>query len=877
MAPDEQRRLDLQRSQNIALLSLLTKNPASIGVNTCPVHIQNHLSERRLLSFSRESHLSEALAFITGISDSSDHITAVSLEELPKGAKLRVLVAVNRSTHNNPTDERILGRIKSGLEVVFRLLTRASTGIRDNSIALEEQVTDAIIDLCRDRILARMRSQRNDASISKSKGRPFAGSNLETILSAVRNHSFRKRIASQSAVQLLIRQIERLIEVLNKVESCKAKRVNVTLKELIVTACSLHRGRRAVNIAGILGDLSTTELNPTDGLWFRTWIRKLSRYRECAGYLFRTARKSSLFTNVTVTPVSLGQEYFARQGDNPKETCLASCITRCRQEDPQCGKAQANAGIAALTQLGGSEFLPALRKIVKDARIHAEVQIVAYYELHPAAIPPRIIKSSKDACYLCHMFIKEHGKFFTPRTHGRLYNGWRIPNVASLNSAQVKLNRDLQARIWEGALDYVQTRRVQGLISVNESDVGSLSSMSSLGSFGLLTEKVVVNKLGPTEGLPGIEEVPSSKKATVPETRVPVKSSKGKEKEVIGYGEITAQILEPIKEEPAVIAAQQSEAGSPSDWNPVRLPLVEPVQIPDDRLPGEQALRQEHEQLPVAEEIRAAHEAITADQDVQLSGSQSSFEYQGQSQDTLSSKEARDGQTTTAQTSPDPEQELELETDAGLETRFESKEFQSGPESQPEPQPEVPTEEEGDPELGQSLPNESSLEDTSSHGDLNHDLEPPSADSQSKSLPQTSQIRAPSPGFTGSKPGSDHDSAEDTISESKQVQEDITDDDQYAEIILTQGQPSICILTGPKNNMQRIPCYRNGKNGKLVVHPEYIITKPPSSSEDSRETVEMRITWLSESTSRSPDVVAKIEIEAEAEAAAEATASTTRT
>lgn len=129
MAADEQRRLDLHRSQNIALLSLLTKNPAPVGVNTCPAHIRNHQNTRRVLSFSRESHLAEALAFITGISDNSDHITAVSLEEIPKGAGLRVLIAINRSTHANPTDERILGRIKSGLEAAFQLLARASTGI----------------------------------------------------------------------------------------------------------------------------------------------------------------------------------------------------------------------------------------------------------------------------------------------------------------------------------------------------------------------------------------------------------------------------------------------------------------------------------------------------------------------------------------------------------------------------------------------------------------------------------------------------------------------------------------------------------------------------------------------------------------------------
>lgn len=275
---------------------------------------------------------------------------------------------------------------------------------------------------------------------------------------------------------------------------------NASLKRLIVTACSLHRGRRAIDVHGILGHLPGPELAPSEASWFKNLVRKLARYRECAGYLFRTAPKHTLFRNVVVSPVSLHRDCYTHQQENMDESCLVNCVNRCRGS---AGAADIGntfkARAAALMELdnrknvkdGGLGFAATLKDIMQKFRIHAEVQIVAHYELHPAKIPPRVIKSSKDACFLCHQFIKDHGKFYTPRTHGRLYNSWRLPtgaNIASLNQASGKLNSSLQKRIWEESLAHVKSGgKVQLLVSVNESDVGSLSGMSSMASFGLLT------------------------------------------------------------------------------------------------------------------------------------------------------------------------------------------------------------------------------------------------------------------------------------------------------------------------------------------------------------------------------------------------------
>jgi hypothetical protein len=57
---------------------------------------------------------------------------------------------------------------------------------------------------------------------------------------------------------------------------------------------------------------------------------------------------------------------------------------------------------------------------VQDAKVRAEMQLLFFYELHPDRPRPRIICSSKSACYLCNLFFQLHGGFQVPRAHGRL-------------------------------------------------------------------------------------------------------------------------------------------------------------------------------------------------------------------------------------------------------------------------------------------------------------------------------------------------------------------------------------------------------------------------------------------------------------------------
>jgi hypothetical protein len=71
-------------------------------------------------------------------------------------------------------------------------------------------------------------------------------------------------------------------------------------------------------------------------------------------------------------------------------------------------------------------------------KVHAEIQILCFYEQRPHQQIPRVICASKSACYLCNLFLKTHGKFIVPRTHGKIYDRWTLPPQSCLNPETIQ-------------------------------------------------------------------------------------------------------------------------------------------------------------------------------------------------------------------------------------------------------------------------------------------------------------------------------------------------------------------------------------------------------------------------------------------------------
>lgn len=78
------------------------------------------------------------------------------------------------------------------------------------------------------------------------------------------------------------------------------------------------------------------------------------------------------------------------------------------------------------------EALPPYSRNNKKRIVHAEIQLLVYASLNPLQSRPRSIGVSKVACYLCDIFISNHGKYFIPGTHGTLFGKWRFPYLNEL-------------------------------------------------------------------------------------------------------------------------------------------------------------------------------------------------------------------------------------------------------------------------------------------------------------------------------------------------------------------------------------------------------------------------------------------------------------
>lgn len=78
------------------------------------------------------------------------------------------------------------------------------------------------------------------------------------------------------------------------------------------------------------------------------------------------------------------------------------------------------------------------KKASVECYVHAEIQLLVHYDLHPdpRVLPPRVLGVSKAACYLCNLFILQHKRFFHSKTHGRLYDQWTMPDLATFSVQQ---------------------------------------------------------------------------------------------------------------------------------------------------------------------------------------------------------------------------------------------------------------------------------------------------------------------------------------------------------------------------------------------------------------------------------------------------------
>lgn len=286
--------------------------------------------------------------------------------------------------------------------------------------------------------------------------------------------------ASIPMVEWFLAISKRLSPLLQELESCHEKNIDQIIEQVLTTASQLNKFESSLST--FLSRVPGQELNPSTSKGLVRRLAKLGQYHRYSRYLFKTAKTTDLFGHAMVLTAGLNADLFAKAPISSDIISLGDCLDRC-QPLPKASKARLFQQLDITASKADAGFTVAAKKVILESRIHAEIQLLTHYELKRVRLPPRIICSNKDACYLCNETTKLHGQFKIPKSHGRLYTAWNLPALPAHKNLRSRLNLELESRIGSLCRDILASPRRRVFMHPNESTVFPLSaSMTTLQS-----------------------------------------------------------------------------------------------------------------------------------------------------------------------------------------------------------------------------------------------------------------------------------------------------------------------------------------------------------------------------------------------------------
>ncbi|KAF3399522.1 hypothetical protein DPV78_006381 [Talaromyces pinophilus] len=478
---ESEKNLQINCAEDISLLSLLhsiPEKPTSNQLNFQP----NSRSQIYTLPFDKERSFTGILAFIASIRDDYKHIPAVCVGESCDSSHLKIFLAVNKAGTDDGNS--ILNDMKRGLDQIFGLLESGFASGR-NPRDVEHEVFTQVVSMCSSRIRTRL-----GLSSGKRGNRRSINDNLLQVVRYVKkldNHQI-EGLGLTTVVGSFLQAAKETISLVNAWSN------HQTLTELERLVDGIYRFHRQQSIATALRLVSDKDINPSLKTSLLNMTSKVARYREAAAIIFRVARKFPIVRQARVESICFPQESFQCPAIGNYKPNLLSAISRVvpKYHTTKIGQIWK---VLQMTESGAaSRFAEQAQNTLQQARIHAEIQLIFHCELHLDVKFPRVIGSSKDACFLCDAFISLHGKTYTPRCHGRLYPLWRLPYNPQLMNLQRSLNRYLESACKESFGALISTRKriaypcplestlltLPTSVSAKESLHSSLSSMKAI-------------------------------------------------------------------------------------------------------------------------------------------------------------------------------------------------------------------------------------------------------------------------------------------------------------------------------------------------------------------------------------------------------------
>ncbi|KAL4907216.1 hypothetical protein BDW74DRAFT_148753 [Aspergillus multicolor] len=458
-------------AENIALSSLFHSIPVAPtrnGPSSLPPPKANYT-----LPFDTERRLAGTLAFLAQSKDDVDHIPAVCLEETEAGT-LNVIVAVNKATHTN--GEGALLRIEKGFESIFAVLAGGFVGSdQSQSEGLEEKVLREIVAMCSPRILCRLR-------LASSRKNVAFQDTLRNAMLAVRGMG-RQKLAERDLVETA-EDFEKGAKEVNKLIGAWSRyQVNANLEKIVK---GVHQLQQIAQLPALIRMITNQAMDPDLRASLMNIIGKVSRYRDAARLLYRSAKKFPLARTMKTVSVRLPGKAFEMPPGLMNEYVPDLCsklVEACPQGKAKSKQDKLLTDICAVLktpeQSAIKQYSKQVKRTLKEGKIHAEVQLVAYCELERPTIYPRVICSSKDACFLCNMFLREYGKIYTPQTHGRLYPGWRLPWLPQLAEVERRFCQAIGDQCKQSCAGLLATGKRVALSCPNESTLFTLPLSST--------------------------------------------------------------------------------------------------------------------------------------------------------------------------------------------------------------------------------------------------------------------------------------------------------------------------------------------------------------------------------------------------------------
>ncbi|KAL8924983.1 MAG: hypothetical protein Q9172_002412 [Xanthocarpia lactea] len=241
---------------------------------------------------------------------------------------------------------------------------------------------------------------------------------------------------------------------------------------------------------------SSKTLNPELKIFLPEAVEKLGRYYSISYELICVARSKeySIFNSITIEtsptlrppqPLKVDKnvhplttlQNILRPGSAVQSRSLKPSLERC---------------LGKPIQVILDEFRLAIADYYKSVKVHAEIQLLFFYELHSERIRPRTICSSKSACYLCDLFFRLHGQYYVPRTHGRLCHRWTLPDWHTLLPEMRRQDFDILLRNFSDVLKVkVKVALDRGPVQANHPNKSNL--IRSLSPITQSPDRVIPN------------------------------------------------------------------------------------------------------------------------------------------------------------------------------------------------------------------------------------------------------------------------------------------------------------------------------------------------------------------------------------------------